>query len=81
MSLPPFYFSKTQIALSTPYISPFDLSTPVWNFHTGVERSKVEVAIPLKNTWNLIFYLLADPQLPIVSRMDLSLILILAKNL
>jgi hypothetical protein len=46
MSLPPLYFSKTQIALSTPCISTFDLSTPVWNFHTGVERSKVEVAIP-----------------------------------
>ena len=46
MTLAPQKHSKTMIAISTPHISTFDLSPPEWKLHTGVERSKVEVAIP-----------------------------------
>ena len=55
MSLPPLYFPKMLIATSTPCTSTFDSSTPVWKFHTGVEESKVEVAIPHKIIPNFSF--------------------------
>ena len=47
MTLAPQKHSKTMIAISTPHISTFDLSPPEWKLHTGVERSKVEVANPI----------------------------------